>query len=51
MTWSKWCLGIAGMEIGLAASGLWYAGLHPGHILNMAIAAMLVWTSFRLEEL
>ena len=49
--WSKWCLLVAGMNIGLAASGLWHVGFQPGHILNIAVAVLLVWTSFRQEEL
>ena len=51
MTWSKLCLVIAGMQLGLVESGIWHAGFQPGHILNVAIAALLVWTSLRLEEL
>ena len=49
--WSKWCLVLAGVNIGLAASGFWHNGYQPVHILNMTIVVLLVWASVLLEEL
>lgn len=51
MNEGKWCLVVAGINIGLALAGLVSSGTQTVAIINAAMAVLLIWASLRLEEL